>query len=367
MGMLEAEIIRFLKIAKTNGIKEKSLVMIGKQDININFCIFLKTLKNIGIEYDEAIAASIMQAERIDAFDFFKMFGFKKVSAVDFSEFEGADIVFDLNSDLPEELNESFDYIINGGTLEHVFDIKKAIINMSRMLKCGGIIMHISPAVGWVNHGFYSMSPTFFQDFYSANGYAIESLEFECLISGNEVPKRTFFSEDLRVFHSVKDINDYVRLLQQVKEVQEIILLTTARRIEKTAEFTNPIQGFYQKIFDNNNKVLLNNIKFRGWATDIAGSNSKIALYGCGNVCDCLLDELFRISAENRISVIFDGDVRKAGTSKRGIQIEYPNAQKLAEYECIYICSADFEDEILSDLLKLGVKNTQVRKTSEFA
>ena len=49
MGMLEAEIIRFLKLAKTNGIKEKSLVMMGKQDININRGTFLKTLKNIGI------------------------------------------------------------------------------------------------------------------------------------------------------------------------------------------------------------------------------------------------------------------------------------------------------------------------------
>lgn len=32
-----------------------------------------------------------------------------------------------------------------------------------------------------------------YQDFYSVNGFEIENLEFECMISGNEVCPRTFF------------------------------------------------------------------------------------------------------------------------------------------------------------------------------
>lgn len=367
MGMLEAEIIKLLKIAKVNGIQEKSLAMMGKQDININFKEFMNTIKNMGIKYDDVMADSIMQSEHIDAFDFFRMFGFGKVSAVDYSEYEGADIVFDLNSDLPDELNESFDYIINGGTLEHVFDIKKAVINMSKMLKCGGIIMHTSPAVGWVNHGFYSISPTFFQDFYSVNGFEIENMEFECMISGNDSCPRTFFSEDLRVFHNLRDMSDYIKVLQQVRDVEKIILITIARRTADTQEFVNPIQGFYKKMFDSNNKVLLSNIKFRKWAADIANAKGKVSLYGGGTVCDRLLDELFKIGEEKKVSVIFDGCARKAGTSKRGIRIEYPSEKKLARYESIHICSADYEDEILRDLVKLGVKDTQIRKTSEFA
>ena len=265
-----------------------------------------------------------------------------------------------------KEAKESFDYIINGGTLEHVFDIKKAVSNMSGMLKCGGIIMHTSPAVGWVNHGFYSISPTFFQDFYSVNGFEIENLELECMISGNDVCPRTFFSEDLRVFHNLKDMSDYIKLLQQVNGVEKIILITVAKRIEKMPKFVNPIQGFYKKMFDSNNKVLLNNIKFRKWATDIANTKGNIALYGGGTVCDCLLDELFKIDAENKVSVIFDSYARKAGTYKRGIRVEYPSKKKLAEYESIHICSADYEDEILNNLIKLGAKDNQVRKTSEF-
>lgn len=366
MGMLEAEIIKFLKLAQINGIKGKSLAMMGKQDINIDFNQFLKTIKDMNIKYDDTIADLIMQSEHIDAFDFFKMFGFEKVSAVDYSEYEGADIVFDLNSDLPDELNESFDYIINGGTLEHVFDIKRAVTNMSKMLKYGGIIMHSSPAVGWVNHGFYSISPTFFQDFYSVNGFEIENLEFECMISGNEVCPRTFFSEDLRVFHNLKDLSDYIKLLQQVDGVEKIILITVAKRTENVPEFINPIQGFYRKMFDSNNKVLLSNIKFRKWAADIVNSKGNIALYGAGTVCDCLLDELYKIGAENRVSVIFDSYARNAGTSKRGICVEYPSEKKLTEYESIHICSADYEDEILNNLMKLGAKDNQVRKTSEF-
>ena len=164
MGLLPSEIIKFLQEAREKGIKGKTLAMMGKQDILVEWDPFMKTVKNLGFRYDPVIADKIKGQRNINAFDLFHMFGFEEVNAVDRSGYEGADIIFDLNDTLPGSLRKRFDYVINGGTLEHVFDVANAMKNMSEMVKDNGMIMHIAPAAGWVDHGFYSISTTFFQE-----------------------------------------------------------------------------------------------------------------------------------------------------------------------------------------------------------
>lgn len=44
-----------------------------------------------------------MDNDRLDMYDFFKAFGFSEVHAMDISSYEGADIVFDLNSSAPPQ------------------------------------------------------------------------------------------------------------------------------------------------------------------------------------------------------------------------------------------------------------------------
>ena len=41
------------------------------------------------------------------------------------------------------------------------------------MLKVGGIIMHGTPANNFLDHGFYSISPTFYHDYYKKNNFKI--------------------------------------------------------------------------------------------------------------------------------------------------------------------------------------------------
>lgn len=79
--------------------------------------------------------------------------------------------MFDLCGDLPDDLNGKYDLIFDGGTLEHLFDVQKAIDNVNKLLKPGGIVIHSVPMSGYINHGFYQFSPTFFFDCYKSNGY----------------------------------------------------------------------------------------------------------------------------------------------------------------------------------------------------
>jgi hypothetical protein len=104
--------------------------------------------------------------------------GFSETKVVDFSDYESADYIFDLNSgEVPEHLVEAFDVIIDGGTIEHVFHIPNALSNIYRMLRQGGRIIHISPSSNHTDHGFYMLSPTLFWDFYTANKFEVNTFQ----------------------------------------------------------------------------------------------------------------------------------------------------------------------------------------------
>ncbi len=56
--------------------------------------------------------------------DFFKLFGNISFDAMDVSDYEDAAIIHNLNEDVPENLFEKFDFIIDGGTFDHIFNMK---------------------------------------------------------------------------------------------------------------------------------------------------------------------------------------------------------------------------------------------------
>ena len=101
--------------------------------------------------------------------------GFEAVESLDYSDFEGATHVVDLNKDgLPPGLDQKFDVLLDSGTLEHVFHIPNALKNIVSLVKVGGRVIFLSPSSNHLDHGFYMFSPTFFVDFFSANHFQID-------------------------------------------------------------------------------------------------------------------------------------------------------------------------------------------------
>src|SRR3990167_1396607 len=67
---------------------------------------------------------------------------------------------------------QKYDIVLDVGTLEHCFNIAQAAMNMADMVKEGGYIIHENP-FNQGNHGFYNLNPTWYHDFYNANGFAL--------------------------------------------------------------------------------------------------------------------------------------------------------------------------------------------------
>ncbi len=88
-----------------------------------------------------------------------KMLGFGSVETLDISPFQCAGILHDMNEPVPSELCGQFDFILDGGTLEHVFNVPLAMANVFQMLRPGGRFIGVNPLNGWPGHGFYQFSP----------------------------------------------------------------------------------------------------------------------------------------------------------------------------------------------------------------
>ncbi|NKB29463.1 MAG: methyltransferase domain-containing protein [Rhodobacteraceae bacterium] len=95
--------------------------------------------------------------------------GFGEMEAMDFSDYEGASIIHDLNRRIPSELEGQFDFIFDGGTIEHVFNVPVALENVFRMLKPGGRFVSANGFNGWPAHGIYQFNPELVWTFWSRN------------------------------------------------------------------------------------------------------------------------------------------------------------------------------------------------------
>jgi SAM-dependent methyltransferase len=107
---------------------------------------------------------------------FFGSFGLSEVTSCDVSDWEGADLQLDLNQPVPAELRGRFDVVFESGTLQYVFHLPNALANIHALLKPGGRVVHgMAPSNNHVDHGFHMFCPTLFHDFYSANGWQLET------------------------------------------------------------------------------------------------------------------------------------------------------------------------------------------------
>ena len=165
--------------------------------------------------------------------------GADEALALDYSDFEGAEIVCDLNQPVPEELCNRFELIVDSGTLEHVFHFPIAIANLGRMLRTGGRVVHISPCNNFANHGFYQFSPTLLADYYEANEYAALQLYVA------EESRSDYESSGWNLFRM--DLRHQPLLMTSRKR---LLAIAVAEKTERSTVDRVPIQSYYRRILN---------------------------------------------------------------------------------------------------------------------
>jgi SAM-dependent methyltransferase len=128
--------------------------------------------------YDKRISIDKIRGSTGYCEDFFKYLGSNTIKSLDFSDFEGAEIIHDLNNPVKSELTDQFDCVFDGGTIEHVFDTRMAFSNVKKMLRVGGMFLMVDGANNFLGHGLYQFSPELlWRTFSRENGFEIELMQ----------------------------------------------------------------------------------------------------------------------------------------------------------------------------------------------
>ena len=180
---------------------------------------------------------------RTYADDFFYDFlGVEKLDIIDFSDYEGAEIIHDLNKPINENMHEKYDAIIDGGSLEHIFNFPMAISNCMNMLKPGGSMFIFSMTNNHCGHGFYQFSPElFFRIFEEKNGFTIKKV----ILSEHRYPGAELSNKSQ--CYEIMDPKNYGKRLNIVNSKPLGILVYAKKNITKNIFENFPLQSDYIK------------------------------------------------------------------------------------------------------------------------
>jgi len=200
MGFIRANMLPILKEHRRRPFSGR-LLLLGQGDIYFSNSDYIQMAELVGISLDESVPTGLSYKPDfsakgyLDTQSVFKRLGFSEVIALDYSDFEGADIILDLNApDVPENCKSQFDVVIDHGTLEHVFHLPNALHAIYQFLKVGGRAIISSPSSGFLDHGFYMLQPTLFLDYYTANKWEVASI-LVAQFSYNQETEPCFFTD----------------------------------------------------------------------------------------------------------------------------------------------------------------------------
>jgi hypothetical protein len=150
--------VAFVMMAMRNAPRSPAALTIGKQTFwpDLHTLDGLFRAAQIPFPATEEIA---LAGRTADGIGFLTALGASSVSEMDASDYEGAALVHDLNSPVPSQLHDTCDFIYDGGSLEHIFDVPEVFRNYGRLLRRGGVLAVSTSANNQCGHGFYQFSP----------------------------------------------------------------------------------------------------------------------------------------------------------------------------------------------------------------
>jgi SAM-dependent methyltransferase len=177
---LDSNTIKFLFWAKSLGLSLERTMTLGRQNFSCSPHQLRRMLRNFGVPGTEEQISRCFQHPpftRLYADEFLRFLGADEPVSVDYSDFEGATLLHDLNQPFPENLRKSFDLVLDVGTLEHIFNYPAALSHCLELVKVGGHFVTITPANNFMGHGFYQFSPElFFRVFSPENGFTLRKI-----------------------------------------------------------------------------------------------------------------------------------------------------------------------------------------------
>jgi hypothetical protein len=224
---------RFLLYCRTLEVDFARTAMIGRQGLHLSKRDLKSVFASFGNRVDVQQIDSIFNQTNGYAEHLLTCLGAEEVHSFDNSGYEDATHLHDMNRELPDRFKEQYTAVVDGGSLEHVFNFPVAIKNCMEMVSIGGHYLAITPANNFLGHGFYQFSPeVYFSVFTPDNGFELRSM-----IAFEDRPNARWYS-----VKSPLEVRGRVTLTNSTP----LYLLVVARKLARTLVFaTTPQQSDY--------------------------------------------------------------------------------------------------------------------------
>jgi hypothetical protein len=274
----------FLLGARAGGIDFRQTATLGR----LNLFVDHRSLNAIFRAHGDPVTDHDIRAMRTASGGYSETFlrrlGAQETMSIDASEYEGASLVHDMNLPIGDELKGRFSAVIDGGTLEHIFNFPTAIRNCMEMLQVGGHFFSHTMANNFMGHGFYQFSPElFYRVFSRENGFQVHrAVVFEQAIGS---PKWYEAADP-------KDIGERVELING----RQTYLMVHAERIADVPIFkTPPQQADYSTLWSQNAPPRYGSVGLRAHIHQWAKSHNEFFLkHTPGFLYDLALSALVR-------------------------------------------------------------------------
>ena len=218
--------------------------------------------KRSGVQYEIDTETLNQKRETITQESFFGAFTDAKVLSLDINDYEGADIVCDIQDKIPRRYRNMADFVYDGGSLDNIFDVAGALRNVARMVRPGGRFFAMNYG-GSHQTAYMKFSLDWFMDFFALNRWN----DCKCYISyfpntlGFTSREQKFYDSFAQspYYQTVYSFNPYVEHATGVGydcssiEVQaRHLIYCLAEKGKSSTEDRNPVQKHYRTDPENN-------------------------------------------------------------------------------------------------------------------
>jgi len=165
---------RFVLHARDHGARFDRTATIGRQSLLLTRSELREVLTDFAYAFDDDTLSRVRPSQDSYADELFRSLGARELDSFDYSDYEGASQIHDMNLPIPDRFKRRYSAVIDAGSLEHVFNLPVALKSCMEMVEVGGHFLMVTPANNYLGHGFYQFSPElFFSAFTLANGYEL--------------------------------------------------------------------------------------------------------------------------------------------------------------------------------------------------
>jgi len=219
----------------------------GAQSVFIDAAEVAKLFESFGLPFDYRKVSPDTSTHRrmpngISDKSVFEQFQNLQYESSDYSDYERAARIIDLNFPIPEDMHSQFDIVYSGGVLDNIFNPAQALINLHHLLKPGGRAIIFEACV--FHAGVYcGMSPEWFFSFFSVNDY----LDVQSFVEVRRSAKsQHVYSADLFSFSPYFTRTENYNYIDGINSIGgQMYNIVVAEKSESRIKLKIPMQSHY--------------------------------------------------------------------------------------------------------------------------